>query len=88
MPYVPSFFFRALPVFTFFIKCGTTQNQPQQDGISKNEILTFPEFFVPKLSKNVLRKQAATEAILRKHFQEHHQAATFIFRQNLAPLFS
>ena len=31
-------FWRALYAFIFFIKCGTTHNQPQQAGISKKEV--------------------------------------------------
>ena len=32
-----SYFWRAFMCLHFFIKCGTTQNQPQQAGINKNE---------------------------------------------------
>ena len=31
-------FWRDLSAFTFFIKCGTTHNQPEPAGISKNEV--------------------------------------------------
>ena len=32
-----SYFWRAFMCLHFFIKCGTTQNQPQQAEINKNE---------------------------------------------------
>ena len=67
LPYVPSSFYvpyvsnfwRALCAFTFFIKYGTTHNQPQQSGISKNEV---------EWTKNSLNKPKQLWAILKSYF--------------------
>ena len=50
----------------FFIKCGTTHNQPQQAGISKNEV---------EQTKNSLIKLKERKARKARKNMEAHKAS-------------